>query len=167
MTPPGKLLVLVVGAISLAALFRPTFPLLALAIAMISAPAMSSLLGRLRPEGPLSRGIRVFALVALTGVALASVFLFGRPSRDADMLHDVDRIGARVPPRSLIASEPGHWDRWNLQCYLMRRHFISIDPAGRGHAWAISDLKAPADSLRWKEVDADLLTLRLWQRRVP
>ncbi|MCB0812996.1 MAG: glycosyltransferase family 39 protein [Flavobacteriales bacterium] len=145
----------------------PALPLLALAIAMISAPAMSSLLGRLRPEGPLSRGIRVFALVALTGVALASVFLFGRPSRDADMLHDVDRIGARVPPRSLIASEPGHWDRWNLQCYLMRRHFISIDPAGRGHAWAISDLKAPADSLRWKEVDADLLTLRLWQRRVP
>ena len=76
-------------------------------------------------------------------VALASVLLFGRPSRDADMLHDVDRIGALVPPARLIASEPGHWARWNLQCYLMRRHFISIDPEGRGHAWALSDLQAP------------------------
>lgn len=145
----------------------PALPLLALAIALFSAPALSTLLGRIRPDAALSRGIRSFAVAALAGVALASVLLFGRPSRDADMLHDVDRIGALVPPHGLIASEPGHWARWNLQCYLMRRHFISIDPEGRGHAWALSDLQAPADSLRWTEVDAGLRTLRLWQRRGP
>ena len=72
-----------------------------------------------------------------------------------------------MPAHSLVAADAEHWDRWNLQCYLMRRHFISIDPAGREHTWALSDLHAPSDSLRWTEVDAGLRTLRLWKRREP
>lgn len=145
----------------------PALPLFALAIALASAPALAGSIARLHEGSIFHRGIKAFSLFAIAAVVVASVLLFGSPSRDADILHDVDRIATRVPPHSLVAADPALWDQWNLQCYLMRRHFISMDPLQRDHGWAISGALAPADSLDWTEVGADLRAYRLWKRRRP
>jgi hypothetical protein len=61
--------------------------------------------------------------------------LFGRPSRDVDMLHDVALIGATVPHGEVVGSPESLWNEWNLQSYLLRYHAISMDSGPTLHAW--------------------------------
>lgn len=65
-------------------------------------------------------------VVVVAGVLLAAILFFGRPSRDADLLHDTALIGKEVAPHSLVSATPSVREQWNLQSYLMRYHFISL-----------------------------------------
>ncbi|MBK9274996.1 MAG: glycosyltransferase family 39 protein [Flavobacteriales bacterium] len=116
----------------------PAFPPIALGLALWSAPALERLLERIALRRGLARGLSVAGGAALLTALATSVLLWGRPGRDADMLHDVARIGATVPQGTLVGCAPELWEQWNLQGYLLRYHDISLDPHGRPHSWFLA-----------------------------
>ncbi len=138
----------------------PAFPPIALGLALWSAPALTRLLDLLALRRRLPKGLSFAGGTVLFASVAASVLLWGRPGRDADMLHDVARIGAIVPRGALIGCAPELWEHWNLQGYLLRYHDISLDPRGRPHAWAISTVGADLPE-GCAPRDAGLRTLRL------
>ena len=138
----------------------PAFPPIALGLALWSAPALARLLDRLVLRRRLARGLTFAGGAGLAAALVASVALWGRPGRDADMLHDVARIGATVPPGTLISCAPELWEQWNLQGYLLRYHDISMDPGGRPHTWTLSPAGGDLPE-GYAPLNVELRTLRL------
>jgi hypothetical protein len=103
-------------------------PIMALAVALWSAPALTGLLARLGPAHAVVRVCRWIAVMVLAATGVTTVLVAGDPARDADMLHDVALIGGELPQGARVAVQPSLWNEWNLQGYLMRYHFISLDP---------------------------------------
>jgi hypothetical protein len=137
-------------------------PFVALGLGAASAPALASLLER---GGAMAERIARWTGMALCGGALlAATWWYGRPSRDADMLADVEAIARTVPSRTTIGVDPDLRNEWNLQCYLMRQHFVSLDPDAHGPRWFLSarDAGGPGDG--YVAVGAELKGYTLWER---
>lgn len=135
-------------------------PLVSMGLACLAAPAVLHL-----TDGLGERGRRIVlraGQVALAGVLIASVFLFGRPSRDADMVHDVDRLGAALPAHALVSVESSVLQEWNLQCYLMRGYFISLT-SSPGREWTLTRTE-DAPPAGYSKVDLDTRAYALWRR---
>lgn len=136
-------------------------PMISVGLAILAAPHVARwtehTLGR-RTEQWLFR----LSVVANAAVLLAAIISFGRPSRDADLLHDTALIGKEIPPHSLVGATSGVREQWNLQSYLMRGHFISLS----------SQNELPYSLTEWDEPGPEgyerlpLATLRihLWRR---
>lgn len=138
-------------------------PIVALAIALWSAPALAGLLARMRPEGPGPRIVRGIGAAAIIGAFVAGVFLFGTPGRDKELLEDVHAIGGVVPPRSLVGVPPDMWNEWSLQTYLMRYHFVSMSDRPVPHAWYLTLKEGGPPGSDFVPVDVPLHGFRLWR----
>lgn len=101
-------------------------PMISVGLASAAAPALSHWTIEPGPGPRLARMVAISAWFIIAAVLVVSIRSFGRSSRDADLLHDVDLIGTTIPAHSLVAAEPAIWDQWNLQSYLMRYHYISL-----------------------------------------
>ncbi|MBL7962852.1 MAG: glycosyltransferase family 39 protein [Flavobacteriales bacterium] len=122
--------------------FTPALGPLALAIGLASLPALAALMERMS-MGP-RKGLAVSGM-ALLAVALVLAGLgWGKPGRDADMLHDVAVIGTQVPEGSVIGAHADLWEEWNLQCYLLRYHRIGIDPTDKPRSFRLLRTGHPA-----------------------
>jgi hypothetical protein len=141
-------------------------PVLSVALALWSAPAMRSITEAWEGRMAWVRGLRMAGATLSAVSILAAVLLFGRPSRDADLRRDVDRIGATVPRGALVGADAALWERWNLQAYLMRRHMISIDVQEPARAWYLAPAGGlPPDTAAYEPLDLGLSELALWQRK--
>jgi 4-amino-4-deoxy-L-arabinose transferase-like glycosyltransferase len=80
------------------------------------------------------RGLRIalnaIAVLFIAGTLVATVVLAGKPKRDADMIHDINLIGAHCGSGALITADYGTWTTWSFQGYLMRYHSISVAKPG-------------------------------------
>jgi hypothetical protein len=140
-------------------------PLCAMACALWSAPAMVRIVQRWPPQGWLIKGVRVLGVSAIVGSMVAALVLFGTAGRDRQLLEDVHRIGAVLPPHTKAGLPDEMWNDWSLQTYLMRYHYISLDPGSAAPMWYITAKDAvPSDgSAYWKQ-DIGLTQLELWKR---
>ena len=141
----------------------PALPFLSLALALATAPALSSLLGSIAPQARWLWFVDRLALVSVGAVLLAAILLFGRPSRDADMLHDVARIGTIVPRGELVSAPEQLWNEWNLQSYLLRYHAISIDAGPTPHRWRIGS--GHDGPVGYEPIPLTTRTYTLWRRQ--
>ncbi|MEZ4739102.1 MAG: hypothetical protein R2818_07020 [Flavobacteriales bacterium] len=135
-------------------------PMISVALACWAAPGLSVWTEQLGPRT--SNVILRAAQLAVVGVLVASALLFGKPSRDADLLHDTDVIGAALPVHTLVGADPAVWEQWNLQSYLMRYHFISLRPKGAAE-WHLTQGNDPAPA-GYVRSDLPTRTIHLWQR---
>lgn len=140
-------------------------PIVAMAIALWSAPALHRLLGLLVLNGKGVLVLRSMAALIIAGAIGVSVLLFGTPGRDADLLHDVRSIGSVVPPHTTVGLPEGQWNDWSLQTYLMRYHFISVDPYMTDPEWYIAARGSqPTGPSTYRIQELDLRQLDLWRR---
>ena len=141
-------------------------PLVSMAVALWSAPALRRLLARIPPNGRIVGGMRIGATLIIAGAIGASVLLFGTAGRDADLLHDVRSIGRVVPPHTKVGLPEAQWNDWSLQTYLMRYHFISVDPTMTDPEWYIATRgsQPPASSI-YRIQELGLRGLDLWRRQ--
>lgn len=140
-------------------------PLLSVAFACWAAPGVLAWTGRADLGRTAKRFLLRFGQVAVLGVLVAAVMLFGRPSRDADLLHDADVIGAVLPDHALVGADDAVWEQWNLQSYLMRYHFISLKPNGLAE-WHLTQGEAPPPPGYMRE-PLSTRTIHLWHRTAP
>lgn len=106
----------------------PGFPFFAVGIAMIMAPYVNSFITGISATGKgykIFKGISIFLLCgAIVFVALQK----GKTGREKDVLHDVYTIGKIIPPHTAISiTQRDFYIDWELQCYLMRYFYISVD----------------------------------------
>ena len=141
----------------------PAFPFIALGLGLWSFQGVQRALARTRGRTRLVRVIGTTGSITVVGAVLVAIALWGRPLRDADILADVERIGRTVPQGAFVGIDPVLWERWNLQGYLLRDHFISMDPNNARHAWFLGPVGAPPPDGA-QPVDLGLSTVRLFER---
>ena len=106
----------------------PAFPYFGLAFALIIAPGMADRLARVKRS---SIGFKIFttisSLVIVTAI-VATVFQYGKPSRNEEVLHDLEIIQEIIPHFSTINVHESTGNvEWDMQCYLLRYYNISMD----------------------------------------
>jgi len=140
-------------------------PLVSMALALWSLPFVEGLLARASAHPRVVELVRWTGIVAVVGAIVASAVLFGSPARDAELLRDVHRIGAVVPAHSRVGVPAAMWNEWNLQTYLMRYHFISLDSSEEPLDWYITrpDERPPV-AASYRAMDLGLEELVLWRR---
>lgn len=108
--------------------FTPSLPFFALAFALILAPGLHVLLKKYTNNKSFANyGIWISGILVALSVVF-SVMQIGKTSRNKEMLHDVYQIGKIVPSNSTINIDNSMWNEWDLQCYLIRYYYISLDP---------------------------------------
>ncbi len=122
-------------------------PCMALALALFGAPYLVRLLDRIGSKERVMLGVKITGMVLSIGAIAAAIIMFGKPLRDGDMLHDIDRVGSVVPEWRMVGAPYDTWNEWNLQTYLMRRHFIPLVPENGEQQWLLQPKGAapPAD----------------------
>jgi len=140
-------------------------PIVAIATALWSAPALVRVLEGWSPKSRSMQVVQVLAGVVISASLLVSLFLFGTTGRDKDLLHDVHQIGELLPPHAKAGLPGSMWNEWSLQTYLMRYHFISVDANNEGSTWYITAKgEVPLDTASYAQQHIDLRELDLWRR---
>ncbi|PSK94247.1 ArnT family glycosyltransferase [Taibaiella chishuiensis] len=138
----------------------PGFPFFAIGTGMLLAPYISRFTEKMQTGSKgfrIFRGISVLLLCsAITVVGLQA----GKVGREKDVLHDVYAIGKLLPEHSVIGiNQRDFYIDWELQCYLMRYFFISVDfKPGKPLTYFILDksLKTDTDLSRYKKMELGL-----------
>jgi len=69
---------------------------------------------------------RYFSIILLLGVLISCPLLANKTSRDEDMLEDVRKICATIPPGSYVDVPDNVYERWDFQFYLLRYNHIVL-----------------------------------------
>ena len=146
----------------------PSWPFFCMALALWCLPAVASLAQAwaTRDSFPrTSRWLRASAIASALLAVVLSPLWYGRPLRDARLMHEVDQIAALVGPRDKIAMGPGVPNEWSLRAYLYRGHYISLEPAGVAGGYRLElaelvDTHTPGYVLQ----DSGLTLFRLYRR---
>jgi 4-amino-4-deoxy-L-arabinose transferase-like glycosyltransferase len=144
----------------------PALPLMAIALSLWMAPVVTGLLARLKSGGRTVRLVQWLGILATAGAVAAAVVLFGRPHRDAAMLHDVHAVGEVVPRWSVIGTPLDIWHEWNLQGYFMRHHFISVTHSNETE-WLLTRIGERPEAVDAEKVELGLKEYELWRRADP
>jgi len=104
-----------------------SFPYYAISLAVISAPWLSYWIEKINVQRVSFRIFRIISILSLVVVFAFSFLEIGKPSRDADMIHDVHLIGKSVPKETILGSTKELWKVWPLQEYLVRHYYICQD----------------------------------------
>jgi hypothetical protein len=106
---------------------QATFPIFALALAILAAPRVQYLVDKLKTGSRGEAVIRIGAPLLL----LVSIFLnslqINRIGRDWELIGDIRKIIATVPRGSNLAVSKELWENWALHAYLQRYAGISLD----------------------------------------
>jgi len=147
--------------------FTPSLPYFAIGLALLIAPGLEVLISKIALE---SKGFKLFKL--LTGMVLISVFIIsalqiGKTSRNADQMQDIYLLGEVIPAHSTVNIDKAMWNRWDLQCQLIRHFNISLDPSEQIHEYYLLDKSLKPD-IEDGYVKLDLPTKKysLYQRKV-
>lgn len=146
----------------------PGFPFFAIGIAMIMAPYVSRFTESLSIK---SKGFRIFkgiSIILLCGSIIFVALQKGKTGRDRETLHDVYTIGKIIPPHTAIGITKGvFYIDWELQCYLMRYFYISVDfkPQTKPFTYFILEksLQTDFDLSHYKKMDLGLQKYDLYK----
>ena len=69
----------------------------------------------------------MLSVLVFGGVLIFAGCQIGKISRDKELIQDIKKIGGIVPKYSVVRGPKDLLNDWELQCYLMRYHNISID----------------------------------------
>lgn len=140
-------------------------PIVALSIALWSGPALAAWLSTWSPKGKGVLALKVIGIAAIVAAVGVSIVRFGEVRRDPELLADVHRIGALVPPHALVGLQPELWNDWGLQTYLMRYHFISLDSETSGLPWYITAKEGVPPDPGYMPSGVELNGFTLWTLR--
>ncbi|MFT4061826.1 MAG: glycosyltransferase family 39 protein [Edaphocola sp.] len=139
----------------------PCFPYFAIAFGIAIAGFVARPVARINVRG---KGFRTFVLTSmllLAGGVSVVASLKGRVGRDEGLLHDVAVLGTFVPEHSTVGvTYSAYYNDWQLQCYLMRYHYISVNyKPERKVQYFIIDKKEPPDRdlSRFRKLDKGLV----------
>ncbi|TAL59056.1 MAG: hypothetical protein EPN85_10105 [Bacteroidetes bacterium] len=104
-----------------------SFPYFAIAMAAVSAPYVSVLIGKINIQSRLFKIFRLLSFLLLIGSLIFSFLQTGKASRDKDTLHDVHLIGRIVSGGVVVGATPALWRQWSFQEYLIRHYYICLD----------------------------------------
>lgn len=146
----------------------PGFPFFAIGIATIMTPYVSRFIESLHGQ---SKGFKLFKgiSIVLLGAGILIVALQkGKTGRDREVLHDVYTIGEIVPAHTAIGiTARDFYIDWELQCYLMRYFYVSVDCKAQATplTYFILDrsLQTDVDLSRYKKLDLGLRKYDLYQ----
>jgi hypothetical protein len=109
-----------------AAYFVPAIPFFGIAFAIIIAKGIDAKINAI--ADPALKIIRVCVL-SFSFIAVISCFMLaGKTSRDAELLEDVHKIGARMSGCKKAGTSGPVYGRWDFQFYLLRYYEISLFP---------------------------------------
>lgn len=146
----------------------PGFPFFAIGIAIIMTPYISRFIEGLAGG---SKGFKIFKGISVV-LLCAGIFIValqkGKTGRDKEVLHDVYTIGKIIPAHTAIGiTARDFYIDWELQCYLMRYFYISVDfkPQTPSLTYFILDrsLQTDVDLSRYKKLDLGLQKYDLYQ----
>lgn len=110
----------------------PGFPLFAIGLASIAAPALSKALQKLSVTSSFFIRFRNLTVVMLILSFVFSFAQLGKTSRDREILQDVYLIGRLIPPHTTAGADLSLYNNWPFQLYLLRYFDISTEPTDTG-----------------------------------
>lgn len=102
-------------------------PYFAMAFALLLAPRLSNLFNQINEK---SIGLIVFKYFSIVLLVASFVFAYtciGKAKRDGEMLKDVYAIGKLFPRGETVSIPSEMWNDWNLQTYMVRYNYISME----------------------------------------
>lgn len=105
----------------------PAMPFFALSASFFALPGLRMTRNLIQKNETASRLFATTSGVLFLVAILLSIFFYGKPGRDQALLADVDKIIQVVPQGEVVGLDPDCWNDWSLQCYLMRKAFVSLD----------------------------------------
>lgn len=133
--------------------FVPSLPYFAIGLAVITAPAVYNLIGRINTT---SRGYKVSIVVSvaiLMAVMAFTVSRVGKTYREVSLLNDLALISRTVPKHSVIAATDNAFNDWSLQCYLIRYYNISLDPYNSYEYFLAGKNERPEVAVKYEKID--------------
>jgi hypothetical protein len=138
-------------------------PFLSIACALWAAPSLNVLFAG--KEGQWLAAVRWFGILLIVASFIAAFMVYGKPSRNDELLHDVHLIQEKVPRGTLMAIDPALWNDWDLQTSLMRYGAVSVQEKDITGEWFLcaADVTPPAGSGFQRE-ELPLQRYSLWRR---
>lgn len=109
-------------------------PFVALALALLPAPALQERIAKIRR----TKIISAVMVLCIAGGITAAVVSAGQPKRDKDILHDVYLFGKTIGRDEVVTVPPDVFASWSFHAYLVRHYNIALDK-NEGHAYFISE----------------------------
>lgn len=145
----------------------PGFPFFAIGISMLMAPYILRFTASMQTGSRSFKMFRGISVVLLCGAIVVVALQKGKTSREKEVLHDVYTVGKIIPAHSAIGFNQLAFSLdWELQCYLMRYFYISVDfKPEQPLPYFILDKsqKADIDLSRYKKMDLGLQRYDLYQ----
>jgi len=113
--------------------FIPALPFFAIGLSLWIVHGIEEMKKRVDTEKYYQKA-RYSSLILLSGVVIACALLAGKTSRNEDMLEDVRKICAKVPPGSYVDVPGNIYERWDFQFYLLRYGSIVLWPVPNTHS---------------------------------
>jgi 4-amino-4-deoxy-L-arabinose transferase-like glycosyltransferase len=110
----------------------PGFPLFAIGLASLSAPALAVALQKLNTSSLAFKWLRILSIALLPASIIFSVSQIGKVSRDKEILHDVYILGDIITPHTTVGADISLYTNWPFQLYLLRYFDISTEPTETG-----------------------------------
>jgi hypothetical protein len=104
----------------------PSLPYYSIALCLLAAPGLSSLLQKTNYRSTGFRVFKVIVIILFASGIIVSILQFGKISRDKDDLQDTYILGQLIPQGSVVSVYPQSWDDWVLHNYFMRHFNISL-----------------------------------------
>lgn len=130
--------------------FVPAIPFFAMAFAIFLAKGIHSKIATISESH--FKVIRTCTIGFSVGCVVLSVFLFGKTSRDQQLLIDVHAIGKTIPRGEEVGSPYAVYGQWDLQFYLLRYYNITLFPREQtGMRFLIYEKSQRPENLFYKE----------------
>ena len=143
--------------------FSHSIPFFSIAFALILAPRMKQLIGRIDIKKRSFKILKISSIIILVLSIIVSISFIGKRSRNNDELHDVYMIGNIVPNKSTISTSPNFYD-WGTETYYIRYNYISLDQSNNHHKYFIVKKgNKPQSELDYKKIDLDTKVYDLYK----
>lgn len=142
-----------------------SFPYFAVAIAAISAPYLSVLMGKFNFQGRAFTILKILSVLLIAGSLVFSFLQIGKTSRDHKALHDIYLIGKVVPRGTVVGATMDLRNQWSFGEYLIRHYYISVD----GYIKSTNDYvilesgTAAPDSIKIEKVNIPTIQYHLYK----
>ncbi|CAN5891755.1 hypothetical protein BH11BAC7_BH11BAC7_06690 [soil metagenome] len=104
----------------------PALPFLALAFSLLIAPQIDFMMEKLNRRKKLTALIESFGIFLTAGALISTLFLYGKPKRDSNRIHDLYVIFSYTGYQTTaLLSEKTKYE-WSLYAYAMRNHDVSF-----------------------------------------
>lgn len=111
----------------------PAFPWFALSAAIWCLPALEKTLPQVHRQW--ENRLKITGIIIGVLLIIAVAFTAGKPSRDAKILDDVDKIASLTGNDVIIGAPDDLMGHWNTQFYFIRFHQISLHCGSTQHLW--------------------------------